>query len=223
MVKSTGSKEKSPPYHYRQLNSPVPTPSKRQLAKAQLCRMAPPEKRPVIKPQPKFKRIYRQYSDDFKLVLVVMRFGSLTDFSNPVRSCFQVAKELNVNEPVVSRACANYQAIGDVSVKWKRPGQTRKFSPEVLDDMISPRALQDQKFLSLNERRDMLWEKHGVSVSTKLLQGLYKRNGIGHRFSRPNVSVDSLDWSCSWTRWTVMKNRWKHRNRLASETFNSNS
>ena len=108
---------------------------------------------------------------------------------------------------MVSRACRNYQTIGAVSVQWKRPGQLRKFSPEVLDDLISPRALQDQKFLSLRERCDMAWEKHGVAISIGVLRRLYKRNGIGNRFSRPNVSAVSLDWV-----------EWPHRGVLSSES-----
>ena len=180
-----------PSFNYRGLNAPVPTPTKRQLAKASLGKLSK-SKQPISKPpNPVFKRVCRHYSDDFKLVLVALHFGSLTDLSNPVRTAWSIARELNLSDCVVSRACRNYKALGVVSVKWKRPGQTRKYSPELLDAMISPRALDEQKFLSLQERCDMLWEKHGLQVGPHALRGLYKRKGIGHRFSRTQVSEDS--------------------------------
>ena len=73
--------ERMPSFNYRGLNAPVPTPSKRQLEKAQLSRVSKSRKRPIAKSVVKFKRIYRQFSDEFKMVMVALRFGSLTDFS----------------------------------------------------------------------------------------------------------------------------------------------
>ena len=70
-----------PAFNYRSLNAPVPIPSKRKLEKAQLGRISKSGKRPIAKSVVKFKRIYRQYSDEFKLMLVALRFGSLTDLS----------------------------------------------------------------------------------------------------------------------------------------------
>ena len=110
-------------FNYRGLNAPVPTPTKRQLAKANLWKLAKISRRPI--PSPKIfqvKRVCRQYSDDFKLMLVALHFGSLTDLSNPVRTPWSIAKELNITDGVVRNAIKNYKALGVVSIKWKRPG-----------------------------------------------------------------------------------------------------
>ena len=47
--------------------------------------------------------------------------------------------------------------------------------------MISPASLQRQKFLSLTERVQSLWNEHSLHISRTFLKTIYNRHGITYK------------------------------------------
>ena len=68
--------------YYREWNAPIPTVSARKMQRLDAAHPTPRSLKRIAKPQAiKPCRKYSKVNDGFKVVMVALRFGSITDFN----------------------------------------------------------------------------------------------------------------------------------------------
>ena len=92
--------------------------------------------------------------------------------------------EANVSVSSVISACKNFVLTGRPVLGYK--GRARRVIPEdILDFITGTAGLNELKFLSLKQRCEVLFQKFAFRIGVHGLTSLYKRAGIGYRYSRP--------------------------------------
>ena len=89
---------------------------------------------------------------------------------------------------VVVTACENWQKLGRLRKATKEARskrRIRKIPADIENWIVGKAALTEYRFLPLVDRVSRLYDKFGLKISAHGLGLLYKRHGIGYRFSRP--------------------------------------
>lgn len=95
------------------------------------ARKAPVKK--IVKP----KRIYRITNPGFKMLVVALKYGSVKNFDNVLKSDAQIGKDLNILPSAVKRICQHYIRTGSFERKPEPTRPVRKFSDEHMKAMLS--------------------------------------------------------------------------------------
>ena len=93
---------------------------------------------------------------------------------------------MGVQTPTVVTACRNWLNHGVVT---KKPigSKPRVIPDDVLKVITSPETLENQKFLSLQQRCTIIFDRFGLKMSTNLLSATYRRAGIDYHRTRPQM------------------------------------
>ena len=99
-----------------------------------------------------------------------------------------IAKEAGVHTATVKNACENFIAYGTPSKPRGLQGRHRRNIPaEIYEFIVSDQGLHDMRFMGLHNRCQVLWQKFAFKIDSHSLRNIYKRAGIGYRFSRPQA------------------------------------
>ena len=114
------------------------------------------------------KRIRRQRLTERQTRLLLLhRYGSITDFSKVIASFSVVAKATGIASPTIHRAIHRYHRNGDCFVEAKvvYKGRRKKVPAAVEKELCSYEVLTEMRFLPLMRRTHLIETKYGIELS----------------------------------------------------------
>ena len=95
------------------------------------------------------------------MLIVALRYGSLTDFSRAINSYTAVARQLTMPVMTTWAVINRFHRNGDKYVRRKQPGaiHRKRLSPEQEKDVCSSETLTRHRFLSIEERLKRIEEE----------------------------------------------------------------
>ena len=121
------------------------------------------------------------------LALVQLRYGSLTDFRQPIMSFADVSKVSGVAAATASRAVGRFHKNGDRFLPRRARPRMNGFPAAVRARLARPETLMEMRFLPIRERARRHSEELGVRLSVYLLRAIYKEHGV--RFRQPKAAL----------------------------------
>ena len=133
-----------------------------------------------------------KYSDQFKAEVMYQRFGSYDKVKRCLVSRGYLAKRFNVKFYTIVNWCRRHKRKpGCLWAKHRYAGRpSRKFYEWQFEAMISKEAMHTQRFMSLRQRIEYLWNEHYIKISYGALRDLYKKAGI--KYTKANKMRKSL-------------------------------
>ena len=137
---------------------------------------------------PVSKAIRRTLTPSQKLLLIQIRFGSLTDFSRPQLSFAKLTRRFSVSAStawyvinsfvkngyrIIDRRCFNHRMRRVIG------------SPELEEWLVCKDTLEKWAALSMEARARKLYNEHGVYVKPHTLRAFYRRHRIHYTKPQP--------------------------------------
>ena len=125
----------------------------------------------------------RQLSDKQKQNIILLRFGSLDDFSQSVMTVYQISKRLTIPYYTVSHMLKRFELRGVDSLKSARYRRkpTVLGSKDVETLILSTHYLKKWICFSMIERAEKVWQTFRVRVKPATLRNFYIRYKIKWR------------------------------------------
>ena len=133
------------------------------------------------KPKRERFQLLRHFTLEQRSYVVYLRFGSLTDDSNPIRTYREVSERSGI------RISSCFRIVH----RWRRDGRqirnnchgcpsNRKVTDEIQRQLVNPKLLQEWCHLSLVQRTLKFEQLFGFKVSVRTISHYYKLHGINY-------------------------------------------
>ena len=126
-----------------------------------------------------------------KVLVIALRFGSLTDFSTVQRSFYKIAAAIRSSFETVRRTVAWFIKDGYkvVNNRYKKT-QCAIYREDISKYLTDPKVLKSWGSFPILQRVDLIKEKFDVTVCNATLTNFYNAHGI--RYIKPYISTTTL-------------------------------
>ena len=124
-------------------------------------------------------KVYRRYADKHRLLVVLLRYGSVIDFTQPRRTYRMIEEWTGIRKRACQTIVQQFHRRGN---DWRRRRTTpygpkpHPLPPDVEEYIRS--SLYENRFLSISERCQVIRERFGFPIARNRLQRTYGRMGI---------------------------------------------
>lgn len=116
-----------------------------------------------------------------KAYIVYLRYGSLTDDSNPIRTHREVGEITGIKVNSCTTVCQRWKRDGfTIKNNCKGCPSNRKITPEIEQQLVNPKLLKEWRHLSLDQRCMKFEQMFGFRISNFTLRLYYKKNKINY-------------------------------------------